>query len=236
MAKFCANCGTSMEDDVVFCPNCGAKDETPAAAPVAPAPDAAVTTFDAVQKKSSKTPVIIGAVAVVAVALIVVLVMVLGGGSGYKKAIDKYIGVRFEGKYSDVFDLAPDAYWDYMEEENEDFDRDELEEKIEEMEEEYEDELEELEDEFGKGIKFSYEVTDEDEISKKDLENINENLEDQYDFDKDSVTEGYDLEITVTVEGDEDSDEQDIKCAALKIDGSWYLAHYSDSYVSFMSF
>ncbi|MBQ3084499.1 MAG: zinc-ribbon domain-containing protein [Clostridia bacterium] len=38
MSKFCQNCGNQLDDNAVFCPNCGAKDELPAAAPAPEAP------------------------------------------------------------------------------------------------------------------------------------------------------------------------------------------------------
>ncbi len=238
MSKFCANCGNSMDDSMELCPVCGAKVETPAAQPAAPS----VTAVDAATGKKNKLPIIIGAVAVVAVALIVVLVMVLGGG-GYEKAVDKYVAVMYEGEYSDIKDLAPDAYWEYMEEKYDDFD---LEEGIEEMEEEYEERLERYEEDYGDNVKFSYEITEEDEIDEDDLKDIAKKLKERYDIDKDDVTEGYEVEFTVTIEGDDDSVDHDFEAydyedddrysyyAAVKIDGSWYLIRHTDDKATFI--
>lgn len=39
MSKFCTNCGATLEDDAVFCPECGTRFDTVPAANEAPAPE-----------------------------------------------------------------------------------------------------------------------------------------------------------------------------------------------------
>ncbi len=227
MAKFCANCGTALEEKEVFCPICGTK-RAPDGAANPQTPPSAVHVAET--QKSSKLPFILGMIAVVAVALSVVLV--LFKGIGYNKALNTFFDV-INGDFSNIEDMAPPEVWEYVEDKNDDFDMDEMDGYIEEAEEKYEDLLENLEDKYGEGIEISYEVTGEEEISRKDLKKIANKLEDKYDIDKDDVTKGYALEIEVAIEGDDDSDDSDFEVAAIKIDGSWYLIRSSGSSVSF---
>lgn len=53
MSKFCQNCGNQLDDNVVFCPNCGAKEELPAAAP---APEAPIYTAPAPEAPAYTAP------------------------------------------------------------------------------------------------------------------------------------------------------------------------------------
>ena len=85
MSKFCASCGSSIEDGVAFCANCGAPTPTdsPAAAPVI---TAAPATAPASSPKNNKMVLVAGiaGIAIIAIIVIFLLTSVLGG---YKKPI-----------------------------------------------------------------------------------------------------------------------------------------------------
>lgn len=253
MSKICSNCGSAMPDNSAFCTQCGtplAAEAAPKAAPEAKTADilekgkaAAVDLANRVKSidvnevaqkaKSNPIKLIIPAVAVVAV--VVLLIVLLGGGASYTKAIDNLIEVFFEGKIEKLESLAPAAYWEYMEDEW-DMDLDDL---SDELEDALEDMMDMYEDEYGDNIKVTYEVAKEKELSEKKVGKIADALEDTYDIDADSVTAVYDLDVELTISGDEDEDDDDeVEMSAVKIDGKWYLISYyeydNEYYVDFM--
>ncbi len=87
MAKFCANCGSQMDENAPFCPNCGAKQAAPqqAAPQQAAAPQKQPINVDlSFMKKKIENPLfIIGALVSAIVAFFIKLTPVLGieGGS-----------------------------------------------------------------------------------------------------------------------------------------------------------
>jgi hypothetical protein len=56
MSKFCINCGTELEDDAVFCTNCGANNAEAPAPAAAPAPEAPVSEAPVYEAPVSETP------------------------------------------------------------------------------------------------------------------------------------------------------------------------------------
>ncbi len=101
---FCYNCGSQLDDNVLFCPNCGAKNVANAAAAQQSAPQAVQYQQPAPQpvqyqqpvaqvggvavaapvKKKSKLPIIIiSAVAALAIAAVLIIGLVLNGGKPY---------------------------------------------------------------------------------------------------------------------------------------------------------
>lgn len=256
MSKFCISCGKPLEEDAAFCPGCGnavaaeapvepvaaAEAEAPvqAEAPVAKenpvnnimdkvqgfAQKATVYTKDyiAKAKENPKMWIAPGAIAVGIIALIVVVIVLLAG-SKYTTALDNYIEVNFKGNTSKIELLAPKEYWDYYEEENDKS----LEDLKEQFEEYWDDMIDSLEDEYGKNIKVTYEITDEDKISERKMKKIAEALEDQYDIDAKSVTEGYKVDAELKISGSEDDDEDEGTFNIIKIGGRWYMINYYES-------
>lgn len=227
MAKFCANCGNQMMDNAVVCPACG----TPAEAQAAPAAAPAA-------KKVDPKIIKLGAIAVAAVAVIAIIIaIIVGAGNNYKKAINNYLDYALKCDVKKVEKLAPKMYWDYCEE-NKLFnikDKDELNEAYEEV---LEERKEALEDEYGKNVKYSYKITDVDELSDKKVSEYAGALKDKYDIAKKKVTKGYEVEFDITVKGKEDEDDDEMTLTVLKIDGNWYVVsaytYDETTYVSFL--
>ncbi len=249
MAKFCSKCGTELNDSSAFCPNCGTSVGAPVApaapaapaAPVSPAPEkpvrekkprvAPVSAYtadnqkpsDAIQglidkiKANPKCLILPGAI--VAGVLVLALVLSLVFGGGYTDALDNYVDL-FMGKSSAIAKSAPDAYWDYMEEEEDTT----LKELKETFEDEYDEQIEAMEEFFGKRVKLTYEVIEEDELSARKLKKIAESLADDYDMDV-KVSEGYMIEVELLLKGSEEELEQTQEFTVLKIDGKWYLVN-----------
>lgn len=219
MSKFCEECGSPLEDNASFCENCGtAVPQEPEAAPAGNF----FTNFLNRLKSDKKFAIITGGIAVALVLVIVLICVFAGGGKGYTKAIDNYIAVMVKGDVDKVEKLVPPEYWEYAEDEM-DMDLDDF---IDEYEDNIDDMMDSLEDQYGKGIKATYEVLEEKELSEKKLEGIAEALEDTYDLDAKKVTAGYELEVEMTIEGDEDDDSNETELTVIKYDGNWYLVNW----------
>lgn len=223
---FCPNCGRQIEDESKGCPICDAKPETNpltsknngdfGSAPVNPN-----------KSQTKNIAIILGGV--VAFILVIVLLVSVAGGKPYEKAIDNYFDVFFSGEVEKIKSLAPEAYWEYMEDE---YDLD-LDDYIEDMEDEMEDYLEEMEDEFGKKAKVTYKITDADRLDEDDLKDLKDTMKDDYDISKKSVTDAYELELEVTIKGEDDEDDAEMDVIVVKIDGKWYMTDEHGSFISF---
>lgn len=232
MSKFCNNCGTAMEDEVLVCPNCGAQDapvieETPVETPVEAAVEAPV------EAPADNKKTLITLLAGVAAAVVVIILAILLFGGGVNKAVGNMEAV-LNGKFKKIEQMAPKAYWEYLADEDEDFDIDDL---IDAAEENYEDELEELEDEYGKNVKYSIKVLEKKKVKRDKVKDIAEAIEDQYDIDEKKVKAAYEIGVRMEIKGKEDSERNYTKLTAVKIGAKWYVVSYysydDEAYVSF---
>lgn len=230
MSKFCGNCGTELQDDAVVCSNCGCN-LAPEAQPVAQ-PDAngtitakASNLFDTLKAKLDEflakckadtkfrnISIAIGAGAVVAIVLIVVLLCALFGNS-YKSAINNYFDATFSGDFDAYRASYPDKIWKKMSDDATD---------KKEFRSDFKDFKEELEEEFGKDVSFDYKITEVEEYDEDDLDDVRTALK-LYGIPKKTVTEAYEVEIELTIEGDDDEDTDDTSLTVVKIDGDWYV-------------
>lgn len=234
MSKICKNCGTELGDEFVICTNCGADVSEVESAEVEKKDIAEEVTEkinDVAEKlKGDKKLLGIAIGGVVALVVVIALLFTFVFGSGYKKAIDNYIKFMGEGNAKVISKMIPADALKYLEDE-EDFDLDEYKEQYEEM---YESRLESLEDEYGKNIRFSYKVTDKDELSEKKLNALRDNLKDNYDIAKKDVKKAYEVELELTIKGKDDKDTNDAELIVVKIGGSWYVCSSGGSfYVGF---
>lgn len=186
--------------------------QVPQQAPVAPAeaqlPQANKKGFDV--KKL---------IPVVAVVVVVAIVIGLFAGGGYKKPLDKYFDIVYEGKASNIKDLLPDEAWEEFAEEF-DVDKDEL---IESLGEGLAELIEEREEEYGKFKKVEYEIVDEEKIEDDDLEEIAEAVADMWDVDEKDITAAYELEVEGTAIYEDEEIEFEETYFSVKVNGKWYL-------------
>ena len=231
--KFCNNCGQQMEDESVFCPNCGATNE---AAPAAPAAKAAGNDIMAKAKDfggkvanffknyasaamKDKKLLIVPAAAIVGV-IAVILVISLLFSNPYKKAIKGYIAVEFGKATEKQYEASrPKEYWDLVEDDM-DMDVDEMYENYEEDNEEL---VEYLEEEYGDDYKVTFKIKEADKLSKKKLKDAKDYAEAFWDVNKKDVKVGYKVKVEITIKGDEDKDSDTVKAVVVKIDGKWYV-------------
>ncbi len=250
MSKFCTNCGEALSDDAAFCVKCGTRvgeqsaqsaqepsEQSAGEQPVQsdPASDSSscntcgsaqceqkapaetngfagkVNAFVAKLKNKDKKAIGITAGIVVVLILIVVLVICLSGG-GPEKALDNYISVLYNGKVNKLEKLAPADAEEQMEELNKTLIRG-------------------LEDEYGSNIKISYKILEKDDVSSKDLDSMKDYIKSNYDIPKKSVTDAVELEVELTVRGDDDEETDESTFYAVKVNGDWYICSSSGAFL-----
>ncbi|MCR4789186.1 MAG: zinc ribbon domain-containing protein [Lachnospiraceae bacterium] len=211
--KFCGACGTKVDEvqaqaaapapesapvqsEPVFDSSAAAADTVSAAAYADPQPSASASPEKKggfkLDDKVKKLAIIIGAAVVALVVIVLACSLLLGGG--YKKPIKKYISLlnSREENYYEFFKLNSPSF-DYKAQmellklANEIGDKDEVEENEEYLEEIMKDHYDEIEDEFGKNWKYTFKVTEVDELSNKELKAYRETLKSQGDTYKESA-------------------------------------------------
>lgn len=147
----------------------------------------------------------------------------------YEVALRTLMDAMYKGKAAKAADLAPKAYWEYL-----DMDENDVEEQLEERWEYME---ESFKDEYGKDYKFTYKIKKATKVKSDVLTAIQEGIEEQYGFSP-KVKAAYKLEVKATIKGSEDSDESEATYTAIQIDGKWYIVRARESgddmYVSFL--
>lgn len=256
MSKFCKNCGTELADEAAFCKDCGTRVEE-AQQEAAPAEESTacecacadckadcdaqaaedtnesgvagvVNGFIAKLKNKDKNTLLITGGVLLGVIVLFVLAIALSGG-GYEDAVDNYMKVAFKGKASLIEDLAPEAYWEYVEEQD-DLKLDEIEEIYEE--DAYDTMMKVLEAMVGDDVSVSYDIKDTDELSESKLDKIKDTLKERYDIPRKDVEDAIEIEIEAVIEGDKDEEEDEMTLYAVEIDGDWYACTESGRFMA----
>lgn len=218
--KFCNICGNQLEDQATFCPNCGTACQ---AAPMQQAPQAnpvnnmmgKVNNFSQnyVQAAKKDKKLWIAPVAIVAV-LVIIFALIFGGGS-YKQPLDDQIDILL-GKASKA-QLKRQYPKEVIEERDID-----INESWDDYKEDKKDTQEYWEDILGKNPKIKYKITDKEKLDKDDLDEIKDQLEDEYDIKPSKVKKAYKLEMDMTFKGKDEEIEQETEAIVVKIGNQWY--------------
>ena len=147
--------------------------------------------------------------------------------SNPEKALDNYISVVCNGKVNKLEKLAPAEYWEYLEDEN-DVSMKDAEEQMEELNKTL---IRGLEDEYGDNIKVSYKILEKDDASSSDLDSMKDYIKSNYDIPKKSVTDAVELEVELTVRGDDDEETGESTFYAVKVDEDWYICSANGAFV-----
>lgn len=244
MSKFCGKCGAQLNDDATFCTNCGANLEQPnqqvnsnqqfnadavknaavaAQAKVSQGYDAAKNTVTtAVKTGDKKTLAIVGGIGVVIIVLIVLLLTLIFGG-GYKTPLNKIAKAMEDGNGKAYRQATMSSkYYKAMKEDDDDFD-DDLNDDAKYMQKS-------LKYKYGSNLKVKFKVTDKEKLDEDDLEDYQDKLErraDRNDIDYEpKVTDGYELDVDVTIKGKKDKDENSSTVNVYKVDGDWIVEGY----------
>ena len=147
--------------------------------------------------------------------------------SNPEKALDNYISVVCNGKVNKLEKLAPAEYWECLEDEN-DVSMKDAEEQMEELNKTL---IRGLEDEYGDNIKVSYKILEKGDASSSDLDEMKDYIKSNYDIPKKSVTDAVELEVELTVRGDDDEETTESTFYAVKVDEDWYICSANGAFV-----
>lgn len=172
-----------------------------------------------VRSKAKTTAIFVAIIIAIAVIMIVVAVASTFGAMSYKSALKDYFG-SFEdcnGEDYITAQITEDMLWDFY-----GYSIDEVDELYDIATERLLQIQSMLELRLGDDVEVSYTVTDEDELDEYELSEINYVLSyvDLY-FE---VDKGYDIDLEIEIEGDEDSETYDAYAQVFKVDGSWIIS------------
>lgn len=193
MSKYCKQCGSPLEENEIFCPNCGSQvNVQPVVLPVK-------------RNRSVKVMVGVSVACVLLVAAVVAIVLVAKSvGGGYKQAVDDYF-TAIETHDAELMRDVTSDYW--VEYRLADYDTDEY------LMEDFEDIIDEAVYDFdcGEDIKIDYEIQSKTRATQSDLEDLEEDIYDNfayyvYEEGELKITDAYVLDIELSIEGEEGSD------------------------------
>ena len=263
---FCVNCGRQLRDgDTCTCQQPKTADKN--------VWEQAKNTFDGrkVQKMFRKYwPFIAGGAAVII--LVIVLCCTLGG-STYKTPVEGLVKT-FINQETDLVKIARRLLPDFVEGDvyriyDKVKDSGDVEDMLDDLEDDLKSMYDYLEDYYGRGMTVACEITDKDELSKRELKSAQGAISDLYsdyledvideweDMDDDEredaaddadlsvkdmdacvkaleklgkklekvkVSKGYELTVTVSIEGkDEDDEYEDLALRVIKVNGDWMI-------------
>lgn len=217
MSKVCMNCGNQMDDNTMFCVNCGAPVPTPApAAPVKEKKAGKKIDVEGLKKDPKKLAVVGAIAAVVVIALIVIVVSLFT--NPWKKGLNNYFDL-LEGKQGAVTKNIPSDAYDWID------DKFGLEKKdITGDKKDYaEDISESLKDNYGDNVKYTYKVVKSKKFTKKMLEDLADGIENSYDIDAKKVKNAYMVDIEYDISGKDAFTWGENTVIVAKIGSGWYV-------------
>lgn len=205
--RYCTNCGNPLNGEK-FCTKCGAKVEQVVNQPAAAA----------ASKRGGKGVII----AVGAVVLAVIILILIFTGRGYKRTVNTMMKSVLNGDYEKLISLIPDELVEETAESQYDGDMDEL---IKDVEDMFEGTLGDVSDTLDSmGISISdikYEITDEEDYTKEELEDLNEEMQDA--GMKKEIKEAKKVEVEISSEVVGKDYNYTVTIDVGKIGRSWYL-------------
>lgn len=171
---FCGKCGTQNLDAAAFCKNCGARlngQAKPAVKMETRVPENAQSQRPVVQNKRRQNKDMTKLVGIAAVAVVFLLVFVLFGGRGYKSTIKQYFNATMDGNAKKIVKLLPNKVVDYALEDG-GYEKDELDDLIEDVGEELQYSIAMLDTFFGDNWKATYKIAETEKLTGDDLEDI----------------------------------------------------------------
>lgn len=230
MSKICMNCGNQLDDNTMFCTNCGAEVSAPApapeAAPAAPVEQKKKLNVGELVAKAKKDPKILIIACAAAVVILAVIIALLWNPifNPWKSGLDNYVNLVIEGKASAVTKAAPKEVWEYIDDEagisKDDFSKD--------KKDYAKDASEDAKETYGDNVKFSYKVIKSKKMTKKMVEAYGEGLENTYDIDADSVKAGYVVEYEYEISGKTSFTWGEGRAYIVRIGTGWYMVSSVD--------
>lgn len=204
----CEKCGKENAEGMKFCEDCGA--------PLAGANVPGVNDIKAMVMENKEKAIGLAAVVVIVIAIICLL-----SGGGYKKPIKNSVKAMSTGKVTYALKAMPKQQAKYYKDEDD---------ELEAIEKSIESQKEYMEEEYGKNFKVSCKVLDKIKIDKDDLEDIDEDLGEEFeeaeyvDDEKDvKVTKGYKVAVKYTYKGKEKKEVEYDTIRVYKVNGKWCI-------------
>lgn len=194
----CKKCGTENPDGAKYCSKCGkALNEKSTA------------------KKNREKGIVLALCVIVAVVL---LVYTLGGRS-YKKTIDTFVTSQFAVDAQSIVELLPEKVLDKELEET-GYSKTEL---VEETNDSLKKQVDYIDQYLGDDWKLSYKMTNVEDVTDDDLDDLKSNYEDI----NVKVSAAKTVEVEFTLKGDETEVSNSLEISVIKVDRSWYLDLYT---------
>lgn len=194
----CKKCGTENPDGAKYCSKCGkALNEKSTA------------------KKNREKGIVLALCVIVAVVL---LVYTLGGRS-YKKTIDTFVTSQFAVDAQSIVELLPEKVLDKELEET-GYSKTEL---VEETKDSLKKQVDYIDQYLGDDWKLSYKMTNVEDVTGDDLDDLKSNYEDI----NVKVSAAKTVEVEFTLKGDETEISNSLEVSVIKVDRSWYLDLYT---------
>lgn len=194
----CKKYGTENPDGAKYCSKCGkALNEKSTA------------------KKNREKGIVLALCVIVAVVL---LVYTLGGRS-YKKTIDTFVTSQFAVDAQSIVELLPEKVLDKELEET-GYSKTEL---VEETNDSLKKQVDYIDQYLGDDWKLSYKMTNVEDVTGDDLNDLKSNYEDI----NVKVSAAKTVEVEFTLKGDETEISNSLEVSVIKVDRSWYLDLYT---------
>ena len=194
----CKKCGTENPDGAKYCSKCGkALNEKSTA------------------KKNREKGIVLALCVIVAVVLLVYTL----GGRGYKKTIDTFVTSQFAVDAQSIVELLPEKVLDKELEET-GYSKTEL---VEETNDSLKKQVDYIDQYLGDDWKLSYKMTNVEDVTGDDLNDLKSNYEDI----NVKVSAAKTVEVEFTLKGDETEISNSLEVSVIKVDRSWYLDLYT---------
>lgn len=194
----CKKCGTENPDGAKYCSKCGKTLNEKSTA-----------------KKNREKGIVLALCVIVAVVL---LVYTLGGRS-YKKTIDTFVTSQFAVDAQSIVELLPEKVLDKELEET-GYSKTEL---VEETNDSLKKQVDYIDQYLGDDWKLSYKMTNVEDVTGDDLNDLKSNYEDI----NVKVSAAKTVEVEFTLKGDETEISNSLEVSVIKVDRSWYLDLYT---------
>ena len=142
----------------------------------------------------------------------------------HNDVLDTLMAVRYEGKSEELTKLAPQAYWDWYENQGRSID-----ELLSYSKGIYYSWVNSMTAQFGSDLKVTYTVTEETVMDSQTFAAIVSALESQYGMDSNTITGGKVLTVSMTITGSASSDTMPSEYMLITVSGSDYPVLLDDS-------
>ncbi len=213
MARFCANCGATMEEGDKVCGQCG----TPAIDLKANVINESNSKEINIDKAKATKIIKYALVIIILIVVGIIAVNIIRRHTGYNSVLAKMVKAIKEDDVNTLDEIASSASKDiYIFAYGDDY--------IENYDNALSKALDEFEDTVGEIKGISYEVVDVNEFSERRVKDIKDNLDYIYGIDTSSISKINKVELELTVKGSKKIEKYDVdQLYLIKESGKWKI-------------